>query len=266
MAELQGGVSFCLDKVIAQYPAMVVDNNLVFCPIHQLAYQKDMTKSVEYDKDYFEKYINYEGTDIAKGINHARTDVTEKYCKTLVDIGIGSGEFIKSSKLKVYGYDINQYGISWLKERELYVDPHDKIPNDVDGFTFWDTLEHMVRPSDFLDLIPVGCFAFVSIPLFEKFHSESEVLGALKNNKHYRPNEHYYYFNRKSFCMFMTDCGFELIEDNEKEIDAGREGIYTFIFKKVKPGIQPDHKDWIESVMEYHNFSSEKELRELIYP
>jgi len=216
-----------MDRIIGAYPA-VEDGDLMFCTNVDIAYQKDMSKSVSYDKDYYENYVNLEGTKIAKALNAARIAITEKYCgyKDILDIGVGSGEFIKSSRNVVYGYDINPYGIKWLKDNYRYIDPWEHIPAYIKGITLWDTLEHMTEPSKFLDLVPKGTHVFISMPMFES-------LKSIRDNKHFKPNEHYYYYTPAGFRHFVMDAGFEVLEQNNQETMAGRSGIETFALLKV---------------------------------
>ncbi len=193
------------------------------------ATQRDKSESVPYAEDYFNKYVAYENSEISKKLNQGRVQITEKYCKkALLDVGIGSGEFIKCSKLKVYGTDINEVAIDWLKFHKLYVDPYKAVPSDVDGWTFWDSLEHFREPQDILTKIPEGNYVFISMPIF---HNIMEV----KASKHYRPNEHYYYFTSIGLMEYMKQGGFTLVEHNDQESKAGRDQILTFVFWKHYP-------------------------------
>lgn len=212
-----------MDRVIKQYWSIPF-NELNYCPNEGIMYQRDMTTSVEYDKDYFEKYIKYENTNIAKGLNEGRTAITEKYCRSILDIGIGSGEFIKASKIKVFGFDINPLAVKWLEENNIFADPYKNMP-DVNGFTFWDSLEHIPNPHELISLIPSGFYIFISMPILND-------LTKIRNSKHYKPNEHYYYFTSNGMIKWMQDYGFTLIEMSDFETRSGREDITTFVFNK----------------------------------
>lgn len=212
-----------MDSIIKNYQSTPYEE-LSWCKNEDIMYQTDMSKSVEYDVNYYEKYVRYESTEIATKLNEGRRNITEKYCKTILDIGIGSGEFIKSSKIKIYGYDINPVAIQWLKEKSLFQDPYQNMPH-VDGLTFWDSLEHIPNPNELLSLVNSGQYAFISIPIFND-------LKYVKKSKHYRPNEHYYYFTKNGMIKYMTDSNFSLIEIDDFETRAGREEILTFVFKK----------------------------------
>lgn len=213
-----------MSQIIKSYPSIPFDE-LNYCHDHGIMYQRDMTVSVSYDKHYFEKYARYENSPVANALNKGRTGITEKYCAKLLDIGIGSGEFIKQSNIRVYGFDINPVGVKWLRENGLFVDPY--TGNfDVDGFTFWDALEHIPDPDQILGLIRSGMYAFVSIPIFRD-------LCFLKKSKHYRPNEHYYYYTVGGLTGYFKDAGFKLVEMSDYESQAGREDILTFVFQKA---------------------------------
>lgn len=211
-----------MNFLLEQYPFVHQDDDLIY--FDGIAVQKNRSKSVEYDADYFDKYVGYEGTPISIRLNENRVAITEKYCeKSLLDIGIGSGEFIKSSNLKTYGFDINPFGVTWLKSRDLYVNPYEYLPSDIGGWTFWDSLEHFSEPQDILTKIPVGHYAFISIPICR------DVLE-VKEWKHYRPDEHYYYFTEVGLIEYMRASGFKFFECNNAEIEAGRQDILTFVF------------------------------------
>jgi len=214
-----------MEFLLQHYKIIKEDKELVYFD-GGIAVQKDRTQSIEYDKDYFEKYTSYEGTPIAIVLNESRVSITQKYCKkALLDIGIGSGEFIKSSSRKVYGFDINPLGVEWLKSRDLYVNPYESVPEDLGGWTFWDSLEHFAEPQDILTQIPANHYVFISIPVFH------DVL-LVKEWKHYRPNEHYYYFSFRGVVNYMKHSGFKLIDHNDEEIVAGRQDILTFVFQR----------------------------------
>lgn len=215
-----------MSPTIARYPSIPF-GELNWCYEHGIMYQHDMTQSVEYDKAYFEDYVRKEGSDIALKLNQHRTSLVEKYCLKVLDVGVGSGEFIRSANIKVFGYDINPVAIRWLRNEGLYVDPYAEMP-DVDGITLWDTLEHIPNPNLLLTRVRPYMYVFVSLPIFSD-------LTWVRKSKHYKPNEHYYYYTAKGLKSFMSDLGFGLVELSDAETHAGREDILTFVFKKLMP-------------------------------
>ena len=171
-----------------------------------------------YDQAYFDKYASYEGTVIEKALNEARVRfVKQHYSGWVVDIGLGSGTFVKAHG-KAYGYDINPAGVQWLKERNLYVEPRNIV-----AATFWDSFEHIENPADILDA--VSDWAFMSIPLFD-CHTH------VMRSKHYRKDEHFWYFTYNGICKFMELHGFEFVDFSRMETEVGREDIGTFAFKR----------------------------------
>jgi hypothetical protein len=216
-----------MDDLIKRYESHEMGRDLRLCPHFPVVYQADMTQSVSYDGNYFENYVKLVGSPIANRLNDARTALTKKYCRTLVDIGIGSGEFIQRSTLKVYGFDINPVAKKWLEERGLWCNPYegDKL-EEIDGVTFWDALEHIPNPTLLLNRIREGQYAFVSLPIFREDFTD------LLKSKHFKPNEHYYYWTERGLKTYMQEQGFEFLEWNDDEVRAGREGITTFVFRK----------------------------------
>lgn len=213
-----------MDSIIKQYSFAMFDE-LCWCKTEGIMYQNDMTQSVDYGVAYYERYVTLKASEIANKLNLCRTSITQKYCKSILDIGIGSGEFIKSSKLKTYGFDINPIAITWLESQGLFKNPYESMP-EVDGLSFWDSLEHIPNPNALLSLMRSGQYAFIALPIFED-------LEKVKQSKHYKPNEHYYYFSKDGMIKYMQDSNFTLIEITDDESQAGRDGILTFVFLKT---------------------------------
>lgn len=174
-----------------------------------------------YDADYFDKYVGYAETERGKALNAARMALVDEWYPSgsLVDIGIGSGQFMDEAGS--YGYDINPTAIELLNKRRRLLDPHFE---DVDCATFWDSLEHIVEIADIL--FHVKQFAFVSLPIFKD-------LPHVLSSKHFRPDEHCWYFTDAGFEKFMYAHGFKVIAQNTMETDLGREDIGTFVCKRV---------------------------------
>lgn len=200
------------------------DGDLILCRGLGVAYQHDQSASVAYDIDYFDKYRGYEGTEIAQRINAARLDLVSRHVAGdfVLDIGVGSGEFVKN-RPNTFGYDINPAAAAWLKGCGLWSDRFE----DFRAFTFWDVLEHVRDPGvDYFGRIAGGAWLFTSLPIFGD-------LTQVRVSKHYRPNEHYYYWTESGFVRWMARHGFTLREINEDETRAGRDSIVSFAFRKV---------------------------------
>ena len=210
-----------MDSVIKDYPA-VDDGDLMLCLNNGVAYQRDMSAPVSYDGAYFNKCLGYEDQDIALKINAGRIALVDKYvgAKPVLDIGIGSGEFIKK-RPNTFGCDINPLALAWLEAEGKRVDDFAIFR----AFTFWDVIEHVEEPAEYFRRIANGSFLFTSLPIFDD-------LRRIRKSKHYRPNEHFYYWTERGFTDWMARYGFWLQERQDFEIKAGRNSILSFAFRK----------------------------------
>lgn len=212
-----------LDRFIAELPAED-DGDLVLCREHGVAYQKDRAHIVNYDAEYYSRCLSYEDKAIALKINAGRIALVNKHVgqNRVVDIGIGSGEFIKR-RLNTFGRDVNPVAIEWLKRNDLWAEHI----SDFAGFTFFDVVEHIPEPEQYFRHVQLGAFVFVSIPIFY-------ALGGIRLSKHYRPGEHLYYFEDEGFVGWMNLHGFMLLQRDDFEIRAGRESIQSYAFKRYR--------------------------------
>ena len=210
-----------MDRFIAAMPA-TEDADLMLCKEHGVAYQKDRTLQVVYDEPYYSKCLSYEDQEIALKINAGRIALVAKHfgAGPVLDVGIGSGEFIKK-RPNTYGCDVNPVAIEWLKRNDLWAERL----GEFGAITFWDVLEHVETPEQYLKQIGLHSMLFTSLPLFYS-------LGGIRLSKHYRPGEHLYYWTEDGFVGWMERHGFMMLERQTFEIDAGRESIYSFAFKR----------------------------------
>lgn len=210
-----------MDSVIAEYPA-IPDGDLMLCPEFGCAYQADMTVTVSYDAAYFGKCRSYEDKEIAVKINAGRIAIVQKHYGDgpCLDVGVGSGEFVRK-RMSTWGTDVNPVAIRWLASHNLLAD-------SLDGFgayTFWDVIEHVPAPKEYFDAIRSGAYLFTSIPVFHD-------LMRVRESKHYRPGEHLYYWTDEGFIWWMDRHGFDFLERQDFEVQAGRESIYSYAFRK----------------------------------
>lgn len=226
-----------MDRIIGQYKTKR-DRDLQVCFNEGTAYQSnlDIAVPVQYDQWYFDKYTSYEGSDIANKLVDGRIDLIKKWChpggKSL-DIGIGSGELIKKAKdLLIYGYDINPYGVEWLKSIDRYIDLY-KVLEEQDqtkklefDYLFFDSLEHIRHPHLILDKILSKTIVCISVPIIKDIKN-------VRESKHYRPNEHFYYWTHLGFVNWVQRYNFKVRDISNFEIVAGREDIYTFVIEKL---------------------------------
>ena len=138
--------------------------------------------------------------------------------ENFVDVGIGSGAFME--RVGCNGYDVNPVGVNYLKKNDKYHDIYEK-PADV--MTFWDSLEHIESPFDALD--NVSDMAFISCPIYES-------IDDLIDSKHFRTDEHFWYWTVDGFKLFMNIAGFDIIAHETFEQKCGRESIHSFACKR----------------------------------
>ena len=178
-----------------------------------------------YDQDYFDNFERNGRTELGRALMQARMNFVEQHYRgTLIDVGIGSGAFVELRRNRgrtTYGYDVNPAGIAWLEQRMLLVDPYLVA---FDAMTLWDVLEHI---EDFQALLAnVREWLFLSLPIFRD--AEHVLIS-----KHFKPQEHCWYFTRDGLIFAMKLCGFELVSENTIETDLGREDIGTYAFRRI---------------------------------
>lgn len=202
-------------------------NGLKWWPSVGIGYYPVIAGLEPYNQAYFDRFARDAKTELGRALMQARVNFVEQHFRgTLIDVGIGCGAFIelRSRRRSTYGYDVNPAGLQWLAERKILVDPY---LVSFDAMTMWDVLEHIV---DFAPLLAnVRQWLFLSLPIFRDFEH------AL-NSKHFRPDEHVWYFSRDGLIYAMNKSGFEFVSENSMESELGREDIGTFAFKRISDG------------------------------
>lgn len=179
-----------------------------------------------YDASYFQASIKNSKSPIAEDLNIFRASLVNSFTKGLVlDFGVGVGQFVHWRK-NCLGYDICPQAEAWLRRESLFFNPYeeDLDKRDVQGVTFFDSLEHLLQPKEILKRISKQ-YVFVSLPIFR---DRAHVL----KSKHFKPREHYWYFTHRSFRAFIKEHGFKMLDCRNDEIFIGREDIYTFILRR----------------------------------
>jgi hypothetical protein len=185
-----------------------------------------------YDPEYFARYQRQADSEIGRALMQFRIDfVARHWDGALIDVGIGSGAFVEQrnrtfeqggwSCAATQGFDINPAAVAWLEQRGLFADPY--RPR-VSALSFWDVLEHI---EDFRPLLANATrWVFTSLPIFR---DAAHVL----QSKHYRKDEHIWYFTRDGLVAVMREQGFILVEESDQETRIGREDISAFAFRRI---------------------------------
>lgn len=179
-------------------------------------------KQRPYNCDYFANYQALADTPLGHQLTTARIQLVGRhYHGQLLDVGIGAGQFVES-RPQTLGYDVNPVGIDWLQQRGVWADLYSERQP---ALSFWDSLEHIDRPD--IAVAKAERFVFASVPIFE---SGDHIL----RSKHFRPDEHIFYWTHDGLINWFTEQGFKLAEHNTIESDLGREGIGSYAFERVR--------------------------------
>jgi len=170
-------------------------------------------------KDYWAEYRELDQTPLGRVLTALRCAMVCDVAvdpASIVDVGIGGGAFCEAMECRGVDVDIN--ALQWLAKNKL---AWDGLPIPV--MTFWDSIEHIANPGQFL--AKATSWVFLSTPIYK---DEADALAS----KHYKPNEHLWYFTEHGIKMFMREYGFRCYHENTLETDAGREGIGSYAFKR----------------------------------
>jgi 2-polyprenyl-3-methyl-5-hydroxy-6-metoxy-1,4-benzoquinol methylase len=232
-----------MDRLIKRWEA-AGDRDLMLCGAHGVAYQRDMSSHIAYEEDYFKRVESYDGTEISKAVNAGRCAMLSRHLSpsaSVLDWGAGSGAFVRDALAAGFpakGYDVNPFALLRLEARGWF----SQDPGLFDAVTLWDTIEHMEEPEIVFRSVRKGTYLFASIPVFED-------LAHIRESRHYRPREHFYYWTMRGFVEWMSLYGFRFVEFSGHETDAGRESIGAFAFCRDLP----DYHDHIAAYKEMHS-------------
>lgn len=174
-----------------------------------------------YNAAYWQRYRDMDQTPTGAELTVSRIGLVDRHYRgPLIDVGIGGGRFVED-RPGTYGYDVNPLAVEWLQTAGAYWNPY-KCP--CEAASFWDSLEHIHRPDVLLR--NVSGWVFGSMPIYMDAEH-------ILRSKHFRKDEHCWYFTRAGLERFMARLGFALREWNTMEQDAGREDIHSFAFERV---------------------------------
>lgn len=178
-------------------------------------------KTRPYDEEYFSRYQELADTDLGRELTAARIRlVARHYIGPVLDVGIGAGQFV-TARPETKGFDVNPAGVEWLKERGAWANLYrDCYP----ALTFWDSLEHIDRPD--VAVARAEKWVFVSVPIFT---GAEHVI----HSRHFRRDEHIWYWTHRGLVQWFEEQGFELVEHNDLETMLGRDGIGSYAFCRI---------------------------------
>lgn len=176
-----------------------------------------------YNEAYFDKYVEYSHTEQGRILTELRTSLVDTYWSgPVLDFGIGCGQFLDAYKRNSVGYDINPKAVSWLLARNMWRDI--SATTAIEAVTFWDSLEHVRNWRSVVNR--VRKHVFVSLPIFTS-------LDDIFYSKHFRIDEHFWYFTNHGLERQMYDLGFRVVHHNNEETTLGRRhSIETFVFTR----------------------------------
>lgn len=224
-----------LHDTLLPVPDLLADaagRRLVWIPELGLGYYECEGGSAVYDQAYFDRYADQADSNIGRRLMAERVKLVKRHVGDLalqehwvLDVGIGSGAFLEAcwaEGFKAIGFDVNPAGVEWLRRqsrfRDLYLGDHRVV-------CFWDALEHIREPDQ--ALAHCADWVFVAIPIFRDV---AHVLAS----KHFRRDEHYWYFTRDGFRRFAEGQGFTVVDLVATETAIGREDVETFVLRRVR--------------------------------
>lgn len=174
-----------------------------------------------YNASYWQHYREMDRTGIADKLSAARVDWARKWSadpECSVDVGIGGGRFCIDMGCK--GWDVNPIAMAWLLDHGKALDP---TLRKVDTAFFWDSLEHIHDPRPILK--NVERLVLASMPIYTG-------VDHVLRSKHFKKDEHCWYFTAVGLTRFMERQGFVLAGWNKME-QPMREDIETFAFLRA---------------------------------
>lgn len=196
---------------------------MIWWPDVGIGYLPTEAPEAVYDEAYFNAYVERADSHIGRELTAARVDMVRRWHPgaPVLDVGIGSGQFVQAFGPEATGYDINPAAVKWLKERNRFDDLYRGGPYP--ALCFWDALEHIPDPA--AAVAQASQWVFVSLPVFEDRRH-------CLRSKHFKPGEHIWYFEDRGIRAWFHEQGFECVHSSDIESRIGREGIISYVFRR----------------------------------
>ena len=219
--------------------------NIVKCPKCSLVYVNPRLSGSQLKELYNTNKISpmqyYLQNELEDAINfEKRLKVIGQYAKkgSLLDIGCNIGTFMQvaeSQGWKTIGIDINRSAVIYAKKKGLNVFSsaieHAKLKKSYfDVIMMNDVVEHLENPVEVLEKIKAWLkkdgILFIATPNIGSMIAK--ISG--KNWLHVKPDEHIYYFSKKTISMLLGKAGFS----TAKIMPLGRIRTADVILEKAK--------------------------------
>jgi len=195
--------------------------------------EKPKEKNIQkiYEENYFKTkntspkgYFDYEGllVELKKEANK-KLKFIKRYSskKRLLDVGAGTGRFLKEAKKQgymIYGNDISSYACGYLKKEgiktfEGRLEDNVLPKNFFDIVTGWDVIEHVIDPvkaiRSIASSLKTGGYLFITTPSLASI--DARIMGRRWYNYKKAP-EHTLFFDRESMRLLLEKGGFKLVK------------------------------------------------------
>lgn len=180
----------------------------------------------QYDKNYFKGLEKANITELPRNLRNLKKIEAYKNGGRLLDVGIGTGLFIKLAKnsgWEVYGIDISKYAASKLAKDKVKI-VLGELKDSSFKKSFFDvinmrhTIEHTKDPKELLlkafSLLKKGGLIYISTPNSYGFHAK--VFG--ETWPHWSLPFHLHFFSKSSLCRLAEGTGFKILIVETEEI------------------------------------------------
>lgn len=191
-----------------------------------------------YDEEYFSDLERADRVEYPRNLRTLLAIELYKKGGKLLDVGIGTGLFLKIAKKRgwdIYGIDISSYAIKSAKQTGAHLRVKvlsDKTfkENFFDAVNMRHSLEHIKNPQKILEIIykilkPEG---IICITTPNSFGLHAKIFGKLW--PHLDLEHHVNFFSKKSLKKLVDDAGFKTLHFKTEELTA-YDIFKLFLFK-----------------------------------
>lgn len=213
--------------------------------------------STIYDRDYYESYLKYLGTESESQLNSVRSNLLsialladeglERRNALIVDYGCSYGAFLSHLRVtgllpreNLLGVEINPYCIAHCIVNDVKAidcDMFGYFYGKVDIMTFWDVFEHLPNPAKVLQRHQPSIIC-LSLPCLDAY-LENCPGKDIQLWKHWKPLEHLWNFTQEDCKEYLANLGYEVFYESFDESKVrrdpvlGEKNIMSFIAKRM---------------------------------